>query len=42
LVVELFGAAGFTVVYPYSAEKLEYKDIYTKFPILPYKNIEKQ
>ena len=42
IVVELYGASNFSVIHPYRFEKLDYSDNHTRYPVLEYKEIEKQ
>jgi hypothetical protein len=39
LAVELFGSSGFSVIYPYLDEKLDYSEKYTNLPPLDYKKV---
>ncbi len=38
----MYESAGFKVIYPYVASKLEYSTEHTKLPLADYKNIEKE
>lgn len=42
LAVELFKNAGFSTIFPYSIDKLQYSDKYSNLPKIDYKIIEKQ
>ncbi len=42
MVVELVGSAGFSIIYPYSVDNLQFSDKYTLLPILDYKSVEKK